>query len=128
MKAVIMAGGRGTRLSSISNEIPKPMFPIVGKPILEYQINSLKKSGIISIILIVGHLKDKIVEYFGDGKKFGVNISYICENEPLGTAGALFYLKQLDDDFLLIFGDLVFDVDFNRFVDFHKRKNHSSLR
>ena len=116
-----MAGGRGTRLSALNADIPKPMFPILGKPILEYQIESLKKSRITDITLIVGHLKEVVCDYFDDGSKWGVNIDYIIENKPLGTAGALFYLKErVREDFILVFGDLILDVDFNRFMDFHK--------
>ncbi len=120
MRAVIMAGGKGTRLASINADIPKPMFPVLGKPILEYQIDSLKKSGITDITLIVGHLKEAVTDYFRGGTGFGVNISYIEEKEPLGTAGALFYLKDEPDDFILVFGDLILDMDFNRFMAFHK--------
>ena len=116
-----MAGGKGTRLASISKDIPKPMFPILGKPILDYQIDSLKKSGITDITIIVGHLGDVIKKYLGDGTEYKVHIDYITEYEPLGTAGALFYLKgNVTEDFILLFGDLILDVDFNRFMDFHK--------
>ena len=120
MRAVIMAGGKGTRLTQINSDIPKPMFPVLGKPILEYQIESLRKSGVKDITLIVGHLREVIKSYFGDGHSFGVRIDYIEENEPLGTAGALYYLKEEPDDFVLVFGDLIFDIDFNRFMQFHK--------
>lgn len=120
MRAVIMAGGKGTRLANFNFDIPKPMFPVCGKPILEYQIDSLVKSGITDITLVVGYLKESIINYFGNGQKFGVNIDYIKENEPLGTAGALYYLKDEQEDFILVFGDLIFDIDFNRFMDFHK--------
>lgn len=121
--AVIMAGGKGTRLQNISKDIPKPMFPVNGKPILEYQIESLKKSGIDQIILVVGHLGELIREHFQDGNKFGVRIEYIVEKTPLGTAGALFYLReQLQEDFLLLFGDLMLDVDWNRFLNYHKER------
>lgn len=126
MRAVIMAGGRGTRLVSINANIPKPMFPVCGRPILEYQIESLVKSGVRDITLIVGHLKEFIIEHFRDGRHFGVNISYIEENEPLGTAGALYYLKDGSEDFILIFGDLILDIDFNRFMEFHKG-HHASI-
>ena len=119
MRAVIMAGGKGTRLAALNADIPKPMFPVLDKPILEYQIESLKKSGITDITLIVGHLREVVIDYFKDGKKLGVNISYIKENEPLGTAGALYYLKDEKDPFVLVFGDLILDIDFNRFMDFH---------
>lgn len=121
MRAVIMAGGRGTRLASIAENIPKPMFPVLGKPILEYQIESLVRSGIVDITLIVGYLREVIKDYFGNGQRFGVNINYIEESEPLGTAGALYYLKGEPDDFLLVFGDLILDIDFNRFMAFHKK-------
>ena len=120
MRAVIMAGGKGTRLASLNAEIPKPMFPVTGRPILEYQIESLVKSSVKDITLIVGYLKEIIKEHFGNGSKFGVRINYIEESEPLGTAGALYYLKNEPDDFILVFGDLILDIDFNRFMSFHK--------
>ena len=121
MYAVIMAGGKGTRLQSVAHDIPKPMFPICGKPILEYQIKSLKKSNINDVVIIVGYLGDVIKDYFGNGSRWNINIQYITEQEPLGTAGALYYLKdKVNDDFILIFGDLIVDVDWNRFMQFHK--------
>lgn len=124
MKAVIMAGGKGTRIASVADDIPKPMIPIDGKPILEYQIETLRKQNIKDIILVVGHLGQVITKYFGDGNAFGVNISYIVEKEPLGTAGALYYLKDdIHEDFLLLNGDIIFDVDFDRFMKHHKRQN-----
>ena len=123
MRAVIMAGGMGTRLQSVAADIPKPMVPVLGKPILEYQIESLVKSGIRDITLIVGHLKEAIRNYFGDGNRFGVRIDYIEENEPLGTGGALYYLKNEQEDFFLLFGDLILDVDFRLFMEFHKKRS-----
>ena len=119
---VIMAGGKGSRLLSITNdEIPKPMVPVDGKPLLEYQVEKLKTYGIKKIVMIVGHLGEKIVDHFKDGKDFGVEIDYIFEKEPLGTAGAFYYLKDKIDakDFMLIFGDIFFDMDFDRMEDFH---------
>lgn len=107
-------------MASLNAEIPKPMFPVTGRPILEYQIESLVKSGVKDITLIVGYLKEIIKEHFGNGSKFGVRINYIEESEPLGTAGALYYLKNEPDDFILVFGDLILDIDFNRFMSFHK--------
>lgn len=130
MKTVIMAGGRGTRISSVAHDIPKPMIRIEGKPVLEHEIECLRDQGFTDIILTVSHLGHIIMDYFGDGSKlsavtgkpFGVNISYFVEEEPLGNAGALFRLKdQLQDDFLLLNADAVFDVDFNRFVAYHKQ-------
>lgn len=124
MKAVITAGGKGTRLSSIANDIPKPMVSIVGKPILEYQINCFKENGIKDIYFLIGHLGHIIKDYFKDGSSFGVNIKYIEEEEPLGSAGSLFYLKkELNDDFVFAFGDLMYDVDFEKMIDFHKKHN-----
>ena len=120
--AVIMAVGKGSRLRSITNdEIPKPMVPVDGKPLLEYQVEALKEYGIKKIVMIVGHLGEKIMEHFKDGKDFGVDIDYIVEKEPLGTAGAFYYLKDKTDtkDFLLVFGDVFFDIDFDRMEDFH---------
>ena len=115
-----MAGGKGTRIASVRSDVPKPMIKICGKPILEHQIDNLKACGLTDIILVIGYLGDKIKEYFGDGSKFGVNIEYFVEDHPLGTAGALFKMPQLTEDFLLLCGDVIIDVDFNRFIAFHK--------
>lgn len=125
MQAVIMAGGKGTRLSSITNdEIPKPMVRLNDKPILEYQVECLKRCGITEYYFIVGHLGDRIKEYFADGSRFGVHISYYEEAAPLGSAGALYYLKDvLKEDFLVVFGDIIFDIDVQKLTDFHKQKN-----
>ncbi len=123
MQAVIMAGGKGTRIASIANDIPKPMIRICGKPVLQYQIECLEKQDITKITLVIGHLGSCIKEYFGDGSRFNVQVTYIEEKEPLGTAGALYYLKDtVHDDFLLINGDIIFDVDFGRFLRFHREK------
>ncbi len=130
MIAVIMAGGKGTRIASISRNIPKPMLPIEGVPVLERELECLCSQGFTEVILTVGHLKDAIIDYFGDGsglspatgKPFGVKIDYFEETEPLGNAGALYELRdRLTEDFLLLNGDAIFDVDFNRFVDAHRR-------
>ena len=93
------------------------MLPICGKPVLQHQIECLKRQGITEITLAIGHLGEQISSYFGDGSSFGVQIDYIEEKEPLGTAGALYYLKgKVTEDFLLINGDLIFDVDFQHIV------------
>lgn len=134
MKTVIMAGGKGTRISSVASDIPKPMIKIEGKPVLEHELECLRDQGFTDIILTVSHLGDIIMDYFGDGsgispvtgKPFDVHIEYYFEKEPLGNAGALFKIKdKLDSDFLLLNADAVFDVDFNRFVAFHK--SHGGL-
>ena len=124
MKVVIMAGGKGTRIASVKSDVPKPMIPICGKPILEWQIENLKACGLTDITLVIGYLGQVIKEHFGDGEKFGVNISYFVEDSPLGTAGALFKMPELTEDFLLLCGDVILDVDFNRFIEFHK-ENHA---
>lgn len=124
MKVVIMAGGKGTRIASVKSDVPKPMIPICGKPILEWQIENLKACGLTDITLVIGYLGHVIMDYFGNGEKFGVKISYFVEDSPLGTAGALFKMPELTEDFLLLCGDVILDVDFNRFIDFHK-KNHA---
>ena len=121
MKVVIMAGGKGTRMLSIASDIPKPMIPIEGRPVLEHEIECLCEQGFTDILITVGHLGNVIMDYFGNGLKFGVHITYYFEKEPLGNAGALFQVKdQLTDDFLLLNADAMFDIDFNRFVQYHK--------
>lgn len=123
MKTVIMAGGKGTRISSVASDIPKPMIKIDGKPVLEREIECLKEQGFDDIIITVSHLGNKIIDYFGDGTKFGVKIEYFFEKEPLGNAGALFKIKdRLTDDFLLLNADSLFNIDFKRFVNYHKEK------
>ena len=134
MKTVIMAGGKGTRISSVASDIPKPMIKIEGKPVLEHEIECLRDQGFTDLIITVSHLGRIIMDYFGDGsglspttgKPFGVKIEYYVEKEPLGNAGALFRIKEkLTEDFLLLNADAIFDVDFNRFVAFHK--SHGGL-
>ena len=121
MKIVIMAGGKGTRIASVNAEVPKPMIPILGKPILEYQLDCLREQGYTDIILVIGHLGHVIQNYFGDGSAFGVHIEYVVETQPLGTAGALYLLKeQLTEDFLLLCGDVIFDIDVDRFYAAHR--------
>lgn len=131
MKAVIMAGGKGTRISSIASDIPKPMIKIEGIPVLEREIECLRTQGFIDIIITVSHLGNIIMDYFGDGSKispvtgkpFGVKIEYYFEEQPLGNAGALFKIRdKLTDEFLLLNADSLFDIDFNRFVAYHRSK------
>lgn len=120
MKVVLMAGGRGTRISELFPDIPKPLIPIENIPVLEREIISLRDQGFIDIILTIGYMAEKIKSYFGDGSKLGVKIKYFVEDKPLGNAGALFFL-DLKEDFLLLNADAVFDVNFNRMVAFHKQ-------
>lgn len=121
MKVVIMAGGKGTRIASLNADVPKPMIEICGRPILQWQIACLAKQGYTDITIVVGFKGDIIKAYFGDGAAFGVHIDYITETEPLGTAGALYYLKDsITTDFLLLNGDIIFDIDVERFTKYHR--------
>ena len=122
MYALIQAGGAGTRLKEIAGDLPKPMVPIAGKPILQWQIESLSHSGISNIVIVCPKTTTAIQDYFKDGSAYGVKIQYIVEQEPLGTGGALYYAaKIIKGDFLLLMGDLMLDVDFQRFAKFHKK-------
>lgn len=123
MKTILMAGGRGTRIAELFPDIPKPLIPVDGMPILEREIRSLAAQGFKDIILTIGYLADKISSHFGDGSKFGVSIDYYVEEIPLGNAGALFQLRDKigGEPFLLLNADAAFDVDFNRMVAFHKQ-------
>ena len=124
MKAVILAGGRATRMGVLAKEIPKPMLQIGDKPLLEHQIDVLKRYGITDIILITGHLSEVIEDYFGDGSKFGVNIEYYVEKKPLGTTGGIKEIEdKLTEDFIVIYGDVMFDIDLSRIIDFHNKKS-----
>ena len=123
IKAVILAGGLGKRLRPITHEIPKPMILVKGKPVLEYNIDMLKKYNIKDIIIAVGYKGDKIKEYFGDGSKFGVKITYVDEKEPLGTAGPLKLAKEmLKETFVMMNADELKDIDLNKMYKFHKEQ------
>lgn len=111
-----MAGGLGVRLACVSGDNPKPMMPLCGKPGLLWQLENLRKSGIEKVTLALGYRGEKIKEYFGDGKALQMELSYVWEEEPLGTAGVLFKLRdRLREPFFVINGDLIFDVDFQAF-------------
>lgn len=122
--AVIQAGGSGTRMIPLTHDkIPKPMLLLNGKPMIQWQIENICRYGIREFIIVIGHLGEKIKEYFGDGSTFGIQIQYIKETEPLGSGGALFYLKQTmhHRSFLLFFADIMFDIDLNRMLDFYEK-------
>ena len=124
--AVIQAGGKGTRMVSLTQDlIPKPMLLINGKPMIEWQIENLKEYGIQEIYVIVGHLGEKIEEYLGDGNILGVRIHYIREKKPLGSAGSLFYLKDIarNRNIILVFGDVMMKLDWKRMMSFHEKKD-----
>jgi D,D-heptose 1,7-bisphosphate phosphatase len=129
MQAVILAGGKGTRLSEITLETPKPMISIGDKPLLHHQIDLLVHYGIKDIIILVNYLKEPIMTYFGDGSRFNVQIRYFEETKPLGTAGGIKEIeKWLNGDFLVLYGDVMVNMDLSRLMDFHRRKNsHCTL-
>ena len=120
-KAVILAGGMGTRLRPITYEIPKALIPIGGKTITQHLFELLKKFGVTEIILAVGYLRKKIMDYFGDGSKFGVSVEYIEEEEPLGTAGPLKKAKDLlNEAFIVSNGDELKDINIKEMYALHK--------
>jgi len=124
MKAVLLAGGKGTRLYPYTATFPKSLVPVGDRPIMEYVINNLKKHEIFDIIIATGHLSELIKSYFGNGKKFGVKIEYSEEEKPLGTAGPLSKLKdRINETFLLLNGDILCDINFKTLINFHKKSN-----
>lgn len=120
MKAVILAGGKGTRLAPYTTVFPKPLMPVGDKPILEIIINRLKAHGITDITLAVGYLADLLKAYFNDGQALGVNIHYSMENNPLGTAGPIAQIDDLTDTFLVMNGDILSDISIRDLIKFHK--------
>jgi len=116
---VIMAGGYGTRLMPLTESVPKPMLPVNGRPLLEHMLAKLRRAGIHSVSLATHHLSDTIVEHFKDGSEFGVNLNYIHELEPRGTAGALSRLPSSSEPFLVINGDILTSVDVRAMLNFH---------
>lgn len=120
MKAVILAGGKGTRLAPYTKILPKPLLPIGETPILEILLRQMKHSGVNEVILTVGHLAELLEVFFQDGNRLGLNICYSYEEKPLGTAGPLSLVKNLDDTFLVTNGDILTTLDFNDLVCTHR--------
>ena len=122
MKAVILAGGKGTRLKPYTTVFPKPLMPIGDRPILESIIQQLKSYGFNEIIMAVGHLAELIMAFFNDGNKYGIKIKYTREEKPLGTAGPLALMKEeLKETFLMMNGDVLTTLNYSDLVDYHKR-------
>ncbi len=121
MKAVVLAGGRGTRLAPYTNILPKPLMPVGDMPILEILLRQLKVYGITDVIIAVGYLASLIQAYVGDGSRFGLNVSYSMETAPLGTAGPLKLVKDLDDTFLIMNGDLLTSLNIGDLIKFHQQ-------
>jgi len=126
VEAVIMAGGKGTRLMPLTADTPKPMLPVGDKPLLEVIIGQIRAAGIHQVNIATHQLKDKITEHFGDGKRFGIDIDYIDEESPLGTAGALGLMVPPIDPILVMNGDVLTRTDFRSMVSYHK-KNEADL-
>lgn len=123
VKAIILAGGRGERLRPLTDKIPKPLIPVNGKPVLWHQIMLLKKYGVRDIVICGYYLFDKIKDYFGNGSKFGVNITYVNEKEPLGTGGAIRNSERLiKNTSIVIYGDEMVEMDISKLLKFHKTK------
>ncbi len=123
MKGVIMAGGRGSRLMPLTKHIPKPLVPIVDKPVMWYIIRLLKQAGIDDIAVTLGYRGEEIRKAFGSGEDMGVRLHYVTENEPLGTAGGVKNAaKWLDEDFVVVSGDAYTDMDLRALIDYHYAK------
>ncbi|MDQ2868987.1 MAG: nucleotidyltransferase family protein [Verrucomicrobiota bacterium] len=122
MQALIFAGGKGTRLLPDTATVPKPMLRIAGVPLLEILLRQLARQGFREVVLALGHLPEVVTNFVGDGARFGVHMQTLCENEPLGTAGAIaLALPHLGENFLTLNGDLLTTMDFAAFADQHRR-------
>lgn len=120
LQAVVMAGGFGTRLLPLTVNVPKPMLPLGDRPLLERIVDRLRSAGIYQINITTHHLPEKITEHFGDGSEFGVNIRYVTEDKPLGTAGAIGLMDEPDQPLLVMNGDILTQVDFQAMLAFHQ--------
>jgi NDP-sugar pyrophosphorylase family protein len=119
-QAVILAGGKGTRLAARLNGRPKPLVDVLGAPLLERQIEQLKSAGVTHVLVLVNHMAEQIEAFCASRDNWGLNIDLIDDGAPRGTAGAVFRaFDALEDEFLVIYGDTLFEIDFQRFLDFH---------
>ncbi|MEM3104665.1 MAG: nucleotidyltransferase family protein [Candidatus Bathyarchaeia archaeon] len=120
MKAIILAGGQGTRLRPLTNDMPKPLIEVAGKPIIVHQIEWLKKYGIMEFIVTIGYLKEKFLSSLGSGRKYGVHVSYVVEEEPLGTGGGLknaISLLGKEEMFYVVNGDVITDINATKLIE-----------
>jgi len=122
MKAVVLAGGKGTRLRPYTAVLPKPLVPVDDTPILEIILRQLGRAGITEVMITVGHLASLVENFFGDGSRFGLRIRYFREETPLSTVGSLALIDDLTEPFLVMNGDVLTDIDFQRLVAFHREK------
>jgi len=121
-QVVVLAGGQGSRLRPYTTILPKPLLPVGEIPILEILVRQLKYYGFKNILISTGYLAELIEAYFGDGRRWGVCIRYVRESKPLGTAGALKLAQHTEDDFLVLNGDILTDMDFARLYKWHKQQ------
>jgi len=126
VQAVVMAGGFGIRLRPLTEDIPKPMLPVGDRPLLEHILINMRRAGIDQVNVTTHYKPEKIREYFGDGRRFGISLAYVNEVEPLGTAGALSLLEAPNETLLVINGDILTGVDFRAMLDFHQQ-HHADL-
>lgn len=122
MKAVILAGGKGTRLAPYTHILPKPMMPVGDRAILEVVLGQFSRAGISEVTLAVGHLASLMQTYFGDGSRYNLKITYAFEEKPLGTAGPLAFVDGLTETFLVANGDILTLIDINRLIEFHREQ------
>jgi NDP-mannose synthase len=122
LRAIILAGGKGTRLAPLTDIIPKPLVPLGGMPIMEVVIRQLKAQGFQRITLAVGYLSELIKAYFQEGSKWGVKLDYSYESQPLGTAGPLALIKDLNETFLVMNADVLTNLDFQDLLAYHRRQ------
>ncbi|MFN5905948.1 MAG: sugar phosphate nucleotidyltransferase, partial [Planctomyces sp.] len=126
LQAVIMAGGFGTRLRPLTDDTPKPMLQVGGRPLMERTIEGLQRAGISRINVTTHYMPEKIIQHFGQGQKFGVDLNYVSEDQPLGTAGALRLISEVDEPLLVMNGDILTNVDYRAMMKFH-REHQSQL-
>src|SRR2546429_3165012 len=124
MKAVVMAGGEGTRLRPMTSSMPKPLLPVANRPIMEHVLRLLKRHGLTETVVTVQFLASLVRNYFGDGEELGMQLQYATEEEPLGTAGSVKNAEAAlaDDTFLVISGDALTDIDLSALVEFHRQR------
>ena len=123
VQAVIMAGGFGTRLRPLTDSTPKPMLPIAGRPLMERTIEGLQQAGVHRINVTTHYMPEKITDHFGSGSEFGVELNYVSEDEPLGTAGAIGLLGEINDPLLVINGDILTTADYRSLIRFHQDRS-----
>ena len=123
LEAVIMAGGAGTRLRPLTDNVPKPMLPVGDQPLLEIIVGQLRDAGVKQLNVAVHHQSEQITQHFGDGRNFGVDIGYVTEDRPLGTAGAIGLLGSPQGTLLIIYGDIFTQVDFRAMLAYHQAQN-----